>query len=192
MVGNKCNYDALDIIRVFLSIDGEKPRKELCHTTGLGEGSVKGILNLLKEKAIMDSSRKGHFLTRKGRRLRNEIRNEISEIKNAKLGFFKGLKSAALVVKNSKSRITYKVRDIAIRTGAEVALLFKFDKKLFMPQCEQDLINTSELDLLFDYSDGDILIVVFADNIKIVEKALLNVAVALNKKLSRLNLRITG
>ncbi len=186
MVGNISNYEDIDVLRVFLRVNGKTPRKELSEELCLGEGSVKSILNLLKKQRLLKSTKKGHFLGRKGVNLKEDIDKQISKIKKVKIDFFKGLKGGAILVRNSRKEVNYKIRDIAIRNGAEAALLFEFKEKLFMPQCEQDLFDVSQLEGLFDYSNGDVLVIVFAKEIMVVERALLNVSLGLSKKLDRI------
>jgi len=183
MAGNRINYDDIDVLRVFMHIHGKKCRKDL-KNLGIGEGSLKGILNILKAKRILSSTRQGHSLTSKGEKLRSTVNSEISNPKKVGLEYFKGI-GAAIVVGNVRKKITYRERDIAIRQGAEAALLLRFDKKLFIPECDQDVMNMDKFEGLFKYKQGDILMVVFADSTNIVERALLSVALSLNLRLKR-------
>ena len=182
MVGNKKNYDEIDVLRLFLRINGKIARTKLTKEMQLGEGSIKGILTKLKQKKLIVSTNKGHKLTQKGIKIKGQLFEQISQIKKIKLDVFHNLTGQAILIRNANKKISYKVRDVAIRVGAEAALLFKYDKRLFLAQCEQDLIDTSSLDKIFKFTQGDVCAVVFAKENNVIEKALLNIAYHLNEK----------
>ncbi len=185
MVGNKKNYEDIDVLRVFLSVDKRVARQKISKELGIGEGSVKSILDLLCERQLIKPTNKGHSLIKRGEKIKEAIAAMISDIRAANFDIFSGMKGKAIHIKNPTEEITYKTRDIAIRNGADAALLFKFEGKLFLPQCEQDLIDTKNIDNLFDMSDGDYLVIVYSDDKSVIERALYNVAVGLNSGLGK-------
>ena len=69
MANNPNNYNNLDILRTFIKIKEPISRKDLTKELELGEGTIRTILDILKRKKLISSTRKGHFLTGKGSRL---------------------------------------------------------------------------------------------------------------------------
>jgi len=184
MVGNSKNYDAIDILRLFLKLNGRTSRYFLSNELDIGEGSIKGMLKELSKKDLIKSTNKGHTLTKKGEKKKIQFNSIVSEIKRINLEDFKGPRGNAVVLSGCNRKISYQDRDNAIRSGADAALLFRYNKGLFLAQCEQGLIDTKSLDNLFSYNKNDILLVVFANNKKTIEKALLNMATKLNPQLT--------
>lgn len=173
MVGNLSNYRETDVLRVLFSI-GKEPmsRLELCGKLELGEGTMRTILDILKNKKLISSERKGHFLSEEGIKKISEIRENIEgpiRIKYNEL--HPKLKKVAVLVKKWGKKISFIDRDTAIKNGAEAALLFRFDKNLFLPQAEQDIINTKQLKDLFEYQKNDVLIITFAHSYKVAENS---------------------
>ena len=66
MVGNAPNFTKIDILRCFLRINKKIGRKEIARELELGEGTVRTILENLKSKGFLASTKKGHFLSAKG------------------------------------------------------------------------------------------------------------------------------
>ena len=59
MVGNIPNFTKIDLLRCFVRLNKNIGRKELSKELGLGEGTVRTILNILKSKKLLDSTKKG-------------------------------------------------------------------------------------------------------------------------------------
>jgi len=176
MVGNISNFNDYDVLRAFLLLEKPFSRAELVNKLELGEGTVRTILDILKNKKLIKSTRKGHFLNENGIKFLRKIREEIEGPKRIRYDkLYPKLKKSALLVKNCNKWVSFKERDIAIKNSAEAALLFRFDKNLFLPQAEQDVINTKQLDELFQYRKNDILIITFADSYKVAENSALAV-----------------
>jgi predicted transcriptional regulator len=192
MVGNKTNFEEEDIIRTFLLIK-ERPvsRAELVEKIGLGEGSIRTILDILKGRELLDSDNKGHYLSTKGKEKQKEIKKEFAELKKLELQEYKGLKSCGLLIKNHKrKKITIDLRDEAIRNGSYSAILFQYEKEgLNIPLIEFDYKTENpkdyeELMKNFSFEKGDLLIVTFAKDYKTCE----NSAIAVAKKVKEIEL----
>src|SRR3989338_3881260 len=133
MVGNLSNYTKLDILRCFLNIRTGTSRNEIVTSLDLGEGTVRTILDSLKNRNLITSTRNGHSLTYKGLSLLGKI-NSMVELKDAALDEYKHLKKSAIRLRASSSKKEYELRDIAVKNGAEAALVLRYDgSKLIMP-----------------------------------------------------------
>jgi len=132
MVGNTPNFSKLDILRCFICLDKKLSRNELAKSLELGEGTIRSILNILKAKELLNSDKKGHSLTKKGSEFLKRIEQQISrfkEIENKK--FFPSQKKIGIIIKNIGKLIeTYKLRDIAVKNGADGAILLEYHNKL--------------------------------------------------------------
>jgi len=179
------NFTKIDVLRGLLSIKKEISRADLTKELELGEGTIRSILGILKSRGLITSTRQGHLLTKDGKALLKRI-NENIEIKNFSSKIFgKNKKTAFLLKKYDKGiKVDYELRDIAVRSGAEGALIFLFDEKLIIP--DYDKKNFAELNNLFDYKNKDMLIITFADSYKASETAAIKVAEAVNKSLKKI------
>ncbi|MBW2975041.1 hypothetical protein KY366_04960 [Candidatus Woesearchaeota archaeon] len=181
MVGNISNFSNYDLLRAFLLIKEPVSREKLSSELELGEGTIRTILDILKDNNLISSKRQGHFLSEKGTIFLNNLRESIEGPKRISYDqLHPKLKKAALLVKNCNKQISFKERDIAIKNSAEAALLFRFDKNLFLPQAEQDIIDTSQLNYLFQYKKNDLLIITFADSYRVTENSALAVCMELS------------
>src|SRR3989344_1154647 len=82
MVGNIPNFTKIDILRCFLRFNKNIGRQELAKDLELGEGTARTILEILKSNNLLDSTKKGHFLSRKGSETLNGIYRIISAPKD--------------------------------------------------------------------------------------------------------------
>src|SRR3989338_7974571 len=132
MVGNAPNYTKYDVLRCFLRLSRNAGRQELSRELELGEGTVRTILDILKSKNLLGSTKKGHFLSRTGIGELDKLFDNIEMPKNieSKLSYPQYRKIAALLKKSNELNDVYKLRDIAVKNGAEGALILKFEKKL--------------------------------------------------------------
>jgi len=173
-------FTDIDVLRCFLKVDGVS-RANLVNELGLGEGTVRSILDILKSKGLINSTRQGHDMTDKGKSLLENIDIEIKNISSDRI-FPKYKKTAVLVRKyNKKVKIDYKLRDIAVKAGADGAVILVFDGKLKIPEHEASN-EFDELNGIFEYKNGNILIIAFADSYKKSETAGLKVAEAVNQQ----------
>ena len=184
MVGNFPNFTKLDVLKCFLKFGKKISRNELSKELGLGEGTVRTILNILKEKNLLDSTKKGHFLNNRGMEVLNAIGKDMEGPKKAKTekNFPHSKIVAILLRKGNEIKNAYKLRDLAVKEKAEGALILRFNNKLHAPESEYDK-DFDELENLFAFKNGDFLVVAFADNEKHAESGALAVAAELNDEL---------
>ena len=174
MVGNISNFNDYDVLRTFLLIRKPISRQQLAKKLELGEGTIRTVLDILKKRGLISSKRKGHFLSEEGLSFIENFRKTVEGPRKIRYtALYPKSKKVALLVRNWKKNISFKERDIAIKNGAEAALLLRFDKNLFLPQAEQDIINTKQLNDLFEYKKNDVLIITFADSYKVAENSAL-------------------
>lgn len=158
MVGNIPKFNRYDVVRCFLRITKDVPRIKLVEETQLGEGTVRTILDILKGKKLIDSTRQGHCLTKEGEELANRIRAllEYRQFNDKKT--FPQLKKMAFCMKLKRPvKIGYKERDEALKNGADAALLFFYRDGLKM--LELDDFDTSELEKLYKFCDNNLLLI---------------------------------
>lgn len=181
MVGNNPNFTKLDVLRCFLRLNRNVSRHELARELELGEGTVRTILSNLKSRKLLDSTKKGHFLTKKGNELLSKIFDYISMPKNLAVDdIYPNLKKSGVVVKNMhKLKETYKLRDAAVKNGAEGAMILKFENRLKMPESAR-LINYKNLEKHFELKNNDILVISFSNKNKYAENGALAVTAELN------------
>ncbi len=184
MAGVQPNFTPLDVLRAFFIIDENVSRQMLVKRLGLGEGTIRSILSILKQKELIASTQKGHTLTDKGEMLLEEIKQHIILPKEVKTGFYKNKKQIALVVKTKEPiAMTTDLRDIGIRRGASAAMALTYaNGDLYAKGLEE--CDFSELVKLFDYKQNNTLIIVFSEKISEALNSALAMALTLDNKLN--------
>ena len=181
MVGNLSNFTKIDTLRCLLKIENPVSRIELSKILGLGEGTIRSILNILKKNNLLESNNKGHYLSEKGRNIVKKIKDNIN-LKEITLNDpYPNKKKIALHLKSPDKLIkSYILRDDAMKNGADGALVFKFDKKLelYGSDYERDF---SRIEDMFDLGKDDLVIVAYADSYRLAEHGALAAAIELNK-----------
>lgn len=181
MVGNIPNFTKIDVLRCFLRFQKNTGRQEIAKNLELGEGTVRTILEILKSKKLLDSTKKGHFLSKKGDEMLNQIYDAINPPKNLSFQhIYPSLKKIGVIVRNASNlKELYRLRDIAVKSGADGALILKFENRLYAPESgyEQDY---KELEKSFDLKNGDILVVAFSNDKRNAENGALAIAVELS------------
>ena len=181
MVGNIPNFTKIDILRCFLRLNRNIGRKELSRELELGEGTMRTILDILKSKKLLDSTKKGHFLSSKGITALNIVLECISAPKKVSMqNLYPKLKKAAIVIKNAANLSNLcKLRDLAVKHGAEGAIILKFEGRLYAP--ESDYVQDyREQERGFNLRNNDVVIVAFSDTCRNAENGPLTVAVELS------------
>ena len=100
MVGNIPNFTKFDVLRSLFRIDENTSRSELVEKLGLGEGTVRTILDMLKEKGFIESTRQGHGLTDSGKGLLKKLNRIMTFPRKVNTPFYKELKQIGLLLKN--------------------------------------------------------------------------------------------
>ena len=188
MVGNLKNYTKIDVLRALLRIDKPVSRFELSKILDLGEGTIRSILDILKENGFLDSDKNGHFLSGKGINLTKKIKDGIA-IKEVELSnIFPKQKKIAVKVRHPKNiDKAYILRDIAVKNGADGAIIIRYceEKKLKISDFEYEE-DFSEIENKFNLNVGDAVVVTYADSYRLAEHGALAVAVELNEDLKNL------
>jgi DNA-binding transcriptional regulator LsrR (DeoR family) len=171
---------ALDII----SRQRRIGRKQVAAKLGIGEGSVRTILDYLKEKELITSSRGGHALTDKGRSLLGEPL-EFVQIEAGELAV--GRASVATIVRDAAGKVKKGIeqRDEAIKAGAGGAtvLVFKNGKLQFQGGFAKIGSETSEaLTKALKPRDGDVVIIGAGDDLTAAEAGARAAALTLRRK----------
>lgn len=186
MVGNTSNFSRIDILRCFLRLTKETGRQELAKELELGEGTIRTILNALKSKKLLHSTKKGHFLSSKGGRILNEMLKNIGMVKETRLkSVYPNAKKVAVLIRKVPSlKQLHKLRDIAVKNGADGALILKFNGKLYAQESGYEM-DFKELEKLFHLNNDDALIVAFSLNRKSAENGALAIAIELKDSLKK-------
>ena len=186
MVGNIPNFAKTDILRCFLRFKKNIGRQELAKDLELGEGTVRTILAALKSKKFLDSTKRGHFLSKKGEEILTEIYGSISAPKSISIkNIYPDFKKIAILIKNAPNfKKLYRLRDIAVKNGADGALILKFDEKLYAPESDNTQ-EYAELEEYFDFKKNDVLVVSFSNEKKKAENGALAIAIELKDSLKK-------
>ncbi|MFH1848677.1 MAG: DUF4443 domain-containing protein [archaeon] len=183
MVGNQSNFSCHDVVRCFLLLRSRGSRAFLMDALELGEGTVRSILDLLKTRGLVTSTKGGHSYTPAGEALHQQVNTIIGEMKRVQSdSLYPGFNKAALVVKapDCSVRLNYELRDVAIRAGADGAVIFVYDRGLKLPDSgyQEDF---SEFERPFDLKEGHLLILSFAKTYRMSESGAIAVALKLNR-----------
>ena len=186
MVGNIPNYTKIDVLRCFLRFNRNISRRELARELELGEGTVRTVLEILKSKKLLDSNKKGHFLSKKGEEMLNQINNAVKIIKSVSSEtLYPDLKKVGVLLKYPTNlKELYKLRDIAVKHGADGALILKFDKQLYAPDSDYEQ-GYKELEKLFNFENDDVLVVAFSNEKRKAESGALAIAIELTQTLKK-------
>ncbi|MEA1904443.1 MAG: DUF4443 domain-containing protein [Candidatus Hadarchaeota archaeon] len=137
-------------------------RKRLAEELGVGEGSVRTILNRLKREGLITSSRTGHALTPKGHR---KLRMKIEKFVQIDAGDLTvGEVDISTIVRGAASRVKRGIeqRDEAIKAGADGVTVFVFRRgKLQFPDGFMDVEKGLAKVLIETFSpcEGDVIII---------------------------------
>ncbi|MBP1911055.1 DUF4443 domain-containing protein [Thermococcus stetteri] len=172
-----------DVIAVLFLLKEPIGRKAIAETLDLGEGSVRTLLKKLDWIGVIDSAQRGHFLSKTGKKLLEELRNLFSETHF--VGKVDGMPAYAIVVKNPPQFKSIELRDEAIRFFAKGAMILvvKNGEPVF-PEDGRPLRDTMEelaenIKEVLNFSDGDLIVVTWAENPSDAMKSAYHVAVTL-------------
>ena len=125
-----------------LDKDGFVSRATFAKEIHLGEGAVKTLILHLKKAGMVESTKSGTFLTEKGTKLTNQIKNTIAkECKIKKSSIIQGKHNHAILLKKYSKMIKTGIeqRDYAILYGSSgcTTMIYK-NKKLVFPGNERE------------------------------------------------------
>ena len=186
MVGNIPNFSKIDILRCFLRFNKNLGRQELAKELELGEGTIRTILDSLKSRGLLDSTKKGHFLSRKGEEALSQIYESISMPKNVIMqNIYPNSKKVGVIVRNAPNlRELYSLRDTAVKNGADGAIILKFHGKFYAPESEYEA-DYKELEQHFKLKGDDILVISFSNEKRNAENGALAIAIEVDDTLKR-------
>jgi len=185
MVGNNPNFNRLDVIRCFLFIQKKISRLNLVKELGLGEGTVRTILNILKKNKLIDSTKEGHSYTKKGKEVLKKINESIGELKKISLRIYPKTKKASLLIRDNKKKIeNYILRDIAVKNGADGALILEYKNRLSLPEFKS-IEDFKEIENIYSLKNNDIVVVSFASDYRIAQNGCLAIALELDNSLRK-------
>jgi len=148
---------ALDLIAKY----GRVGRKQLTEELGVGEGSMRTILNQLKKQGLITSSRGGHALTANGKRsLGKPFKFVQIDAGSLTVGEF----DIAAIVRGAAKKVKRGIeqRDEAIKAGADGATVLVFKRgKLKFPDGFLDVNRelSSTLVNIFKPREGDVIVI---------------------------------
>jgi DNA-binding PadR family transcriptional regulator len=136
-------------------------RKQLARELGIGEGSIRTILNRLKERSFITSNRSGQLITAKGRR---ELGKTLEYVQIDAGDLTVGDVDVATIVRKSAARVSRGIeqRDEAIKAGAAGATVLVYkSRKLQFPDGFQEVKQqfANKLMMIFKLREGDVIII---------------------------------
>ncbi len=183
MVGNLPNFNRIDVLRCLLSIEKPVSRSYLSKELELGEGTIRSILDILKEKALLVSNKEGHSLSQKGKNSVENIKKRIILKKIKSISLFPDKKAAAIQIKNPKKMEKAVVlRDETVRNGAEGALILRYDDGLKFYELEHDG-DLREIEKEFELKKNNIVIAAYSSSYKLAEHGAIAAAVLIEDNL---------
>lgn len=154
-----------------LSLNARMGRKDLSRMAGVGEGSIRTILGRLKQKGLVRSTRAGHFLTEKGKRLLGRLERTVEV---SVPGLTVGRVNVATVVRGAAHLVRRGIeqRDEAIKAGASGAtVLICRGGRLHFPDYFMKVGREAEEELMkkLDVGEGDVVIIGTGEDLKLAE-----------------------
>mgnify|MGYP001594856184 CR=1 FL=1 len=186
MVGNIPNFTKIDILRCFLRFDKNTGRQDLAKDLGIGEGTVRTMLDILKSKKLLDSTKKGHFLSKKGAEILRQICDLIGFPKNVTMqDIYPDSKKIGILIKSAKNlKELYKLRDVAVKNGADGAIILRYEGKLHAPESDYEQAYEG-LEKYFDFNNGDVVVIAFSNEKRLAENGALAIAVEVSSTLKK-------
>lgn len=159
---------------LFLLLDilqsrGRMSRKELTEETGLGEGSIRGMLKVLKDWKWIEIKQTGVFITEFGRNSYEKFGLRYVDITNR--DYAEGKYQQGIIVGGMAHKVTNGMaqRDLAIRNGASGAVIFVMrDGMILFPEnwdVDKNDPKFAERIRATGMKDEDVLILVDSDDV---------------------------
>jgi predicted transcriptional regulator len=151
---------------------GRIGRKRLMEKLGIGEGSMRTIMEQLRSRGLIISSRGGHSLTEKGRKLLGTFPVfKWVDVTGLTVGKF----SVATVVRGVAKKVGkgMEQRDEAIKVGADGATILVFKKgRLQFPDSFYD-VRKKDSEMIIDTfkpREGDVIVIGTARDVRLAEQ----------------------
>ena len=182
LVGPKPEFELTDIVKLFIILGegDQKGRKSLSKDLQIGEGSIRTLLNRLREHNLVKVERGGCSLTESGRAVYKALIKMITPPKPVEASpLAQWAANYAILVRKSASKIRsgLEQRDAAVRVGALGATTLLYLNGCFsLPGVDVDVERTYRSDFwntlrsLLKPEDGDSVIIVGAASARVAEK----------------------
>jgi len=180
-------FSEIHIIRTLIEIKkNPSGRKILSKRIGISEGSMRSMLDYLKEKNFIISTKNGHVLTSNGNEMVDKFLRFCSFPFKISLPDMTDKKCVAIILKNASKKIKNGIteRDIGVREGCDGAFIFVYENNEFkFPH-----VNISVLDFPASYKilndlaqkneikEGDVLVVCFAKDYLTAENGVIRIS----------------
>ena len=164
-----------------LSDGRRKGRKQLADRIGVGEGSMRTIVDYLRDENLIDVKQTGVKITKKGLEyiVRLPLQVYTLDVPDISLG----QQSVAVLVKGASSKIGsgMEQRDNAIKAGADGATTIIVQGDRLTVPVDYDLDKdrpeiAAAIRRLFDLSDGDVVIIGSSSDVQRAEEGALAAA----------------
>jgi len=155
------------VYRALLALqDGRrKGRKHLADSIGIGEGSMRTIVEYLRDRGLIDVKQTGVKISSKGREFLGQFPLEVKRLSPSDISVVRG-RNVAVRVRGRSKRVTLGIeqRDAAVKAGAAGAttviivggkLIVPPDYNLDSEQPDQ----ASELRSAFRLNEGDVIVI---------------------------------
>ncbi|BAA29821.1 214aa long hypothetical protein [Pyrococcus horikoshii OT3] len=175
-------YTVEDVLAVIFLLKEPLGRKQISERLELGEGSVRTLLRKLSHLDIIRSKQRGHFLTLKGKEIRDKLLSMFSEPIGVSVDGYPGI---AIVVKNPPEFKSIELRDEAIKFDAKGAMILTVkDNEIVFPEDFRPLkeMYPEVAKKIVDYEDGDAVIITWAETPAKALKSAIHVAYILKKE----------
>lgn len=177
----RANYALAHVVKAILLIgEADTGRERLMKSLGLNEAPARTLLNNLERNKLVKATPKGHIFTEGGRKLFAYLRSNISgPEKIAKTPMTLSRHNIAYLVRGKATKIRHGIeqRDQAILMGADGLTTLVYNGHLHMAGVKWKV--PEELNKIFDYRKGDVLLIGSAKDGRTAEFASLNAAIGL-------------
>ncbi|QLH74104.1 MAG: DUF4443 domain-containing protein [Methanomassiliicoccales archaeon] len=156
-------------------------RKQLAETIGVGEGSMRTILEYLRDHDLVEIKQTGVTISKKGLDFLNGFPIQVGLVTKSDSSI--GQTAVAVLVRSmaDKIKIGVEQRDAAVKAGAEGAttIVVKGGELWILPDYNLDVHKkafSAELRSMFQVKDGDVIIIGTGQNYRQAEDGALSAA----------------
>ncbi|MEM2117591.1 MAG: DUF4443 domain-containing protein [Candidatus Bathyarchaeia archaeon] len=172
--GPSPTFSALHLLHA-IELISEKTigRGKLAEKLNVGEGTIRTIIERLKNADLIATSRTGCSLTSKGMKLWKEYADTVKKVEIEKNELTLADYNFAILVKNHGNKVKSGIeqRDAAVRTGAKGATTILFKKGcLIIPSASENVAKdfpkaANQIFKLLKPEENDVIIIGSADNL---------------------------
>jgi len=169
-----------DAVRALWRLEKRTGRAALARSLGIGEGTVRTVIDSMSAKGLVDSAPMGHKLTAKGFALLSNLKENVLALKGvpaSRLTF--GFTALAMHLRGLHARLdSLALRDEMVRSGLAGCTVLRFEGgRLIIPPFHAPTHSryASELESLsrlFELREGDIVLIGYGGNRAGIERGL--------------------